>query len=87
MDREAWRATVHGVTRVRCNLMTKPLSLYYQYFHLNAMIFLLENFIFSKKKMFPALQYTSFEQAQYSFKVHLLNTYVPFDLLITLNFI
>ena len=24
MDREAWRATVHGVTRVRRNLATKP---------------------------------------------------------------
>ena len=48
---------------------------------------LLENFIFSKKKMFPALQYTSFEQVKYSFKVHLLNTYVSFDLPITLNFI
>ena len=50
------------------------------------MVFLLENFIFSKKKMFPALQYTSFEQVQYSFKVNLLNTYVPFDLPVTLNF-
>ena len=26
MDRGAWRATVHGVTRVRHNLATKPLS-------------------------------------------------------------
>ena len=76
MDREAWQARVHGVTRVRHDIMTKPLSLYYQYFHLNAMIFLLENFIFSKKKMFPALQYTSFGQVQYSFKVNLLNTYM-----------
>ena len=66
--------------------MIKPLSFCYQYFHLNAMIFLLENFIFSKKKMFPALQYTSFEQVQYSFKMNLLNTYVPFDLPVTLNF-
>ena len=24
MDREAWQATVHGVTRVRHNLATKP---------------------------------------------------------------
>jgi len=24
MDREAWRATVHGVTRVRHDLVTKP---------------------------------------------------------------
>ena len=27
MDREAWRATVHGVSRVRHNLVTKPLPL------------------------------------------------------------
>ena len=24
MDRGAWQATVHGVTRVRCELVTKP---------------------------------------------------------------
>ena len=27
MDRGAWRATVHGVARIRHNLVTKPLSI------------------------------------------------------------
>lgn len=86
MDREAWLGYSPRGHKSDAT-MTKPLSIVLSVFHLNAMIFLLENFIFSKKKMFPALQYTSFRQVQYSFKVHLLNTYVPFDLPITLNFI
>ena len=27
MDREAWRATVHGVARIRYDLVTKPLNI------------------------------------------------------------
>ena len=30
LDRGAWRATVHGVTRVRYDLASKPLPLYSQ---------------------------------------------------------
>ena len=32
MDREAWPATVHGITKVRHNLATKPLPLEWWYY-------------------------------------------------------
>ena len=32
MDRQAWQDTVHGVTRVGCNLATKPITYTYVFF-------------------------------------------------------
>ena len=34
MDKGAWQATVHGVTRVRYNLVTKPPPHLYKFIHI-----------------------------------------------------
>ena len=44
MDREAWRATVHGVARIRYDLVTKPLNT------------TTKDFILTKKKSYFQMQ-------------------------------
>ena len=60
VDREVWQATVHGVTRIRHDLATKPLCLYFDWKNISVFVYSFFSMIYSNYLLQSILSENSF---------------------------